>query len=83
MPVVRGRFVPEIENTGRVKRCFDILLWGSQWQKRNAIDLDQVESLRDYLRSLTPRFCGIRLLYEVVRRFASVCRVAHKVDVEL
>jgi hypothetical protein len=62
MPVVRGRFVPEIENTGRMKRCFDILLWGSQWRDKNAVDLDQVDSLRDYLRSLTPRFCGIRLL---------------------
>jgi hypothetical protein len=62
MPIVRGRFVPEIENTGRVKRCFDILLWGGEWQKKNVSDLDQVETLRDYLRSLTPRFCGIRLL---------------------
>src|ERR1700681_835777 len=62
MPVVRGRFVPEIENTGRVKCFFDILLWGSQWCKKNAVDLDQVESLRVYLRSLTPRFCAIRLL---------------------
>jgi hypothetical protein len=61
-PIVRGRFVPEIENTGRVKRCFEILLWGSQWHNGNAKDLDQIEVLCDYLRSLTPRFCGIRLL---------------------
>jgi hypothetical protein len=62
MPLVRGRFVPEIESAGRVKRCFDILLWGNHWSKRNLSDLDQVDVLREYLRSLTPRFCGIRLL---------------------
>jgi hypothetical protein len=62
MPIVRGRFVPEIENAGMVKHCYNILFWGSKWRKKNALDLDLVECLRDYLRSLTPRFCGIRLL---------------------
>jgi len=62
MPVVRGRFVPEVESAGRVKWCFDILLWGNRWSKRNLTDLDQVDGLREYLRSLKPRFCGIRLL---------------------
>src|SRR5579863_1371186 len=61
-PIVRGHFVPEIENAGRVKRIFDVLLWGSHWSKRNAIDLDQIEVLREYLRRMTPGFCGIRLL---------------------
>src|ERR1022692_220320 len=61
-PVVRGRFVPEIECSGRVKRLFTVLLWGSNWSKRNANDLDQIEGLRDYLRSLKPPFCGIRLI---------------------
>ncbi len=61
MPIVRGRFVPEIESAGKVKRCFDVLLWGDHWSKRNLSDLDQIEGLREYLRSLMPRFSGIRL----------------------
>jgi len=62
MPVVRGRFLPAIESAGRVKRCFDILLWGNHWSERNLSDLDHVDGLREYLRSLTPRFCGVRLI---------------------
>jgi hypothetical protein len=62
MPIVRGHFVPEIESAGRVKRCFDILLWSDQWFDKNAADLDKIEGLCEYLRSLTPRFCAIRLL---------------------
>ncbi len=61
MPIVRGRFLPEIESTGRLKKCLDVLLWGNDWTRQNLIDLDEVEVLRDYLRSIRPSFCGIRL----------------------
>ena len=62
MPNVRGRFIPEIESTGRLKKCLDVLLWGNGWGKQNWADLDEIEVLRDYLRSIRPSFCGIRLL---------------------
>jgi hypothetical protein len=61
MPVIRHRFIPEIESTGLAKRCFDVLLWGNDWSKSNAYDLDILEILRTYLRSLEPRFVGIRV----------------------
>lgn len=61
MPFVRGRFIPEIEDAGRVKRHFDVLLWGTNWSRQNIFDLDQIDILREYLQSLEPRFCGIRL----------------------
>lgn len=61
MPIVRGRIIPEVESTGRPKKCLDILLWGNEWGKRNRLDLDEIEILRDYLRSIRPSFCGIRI----------------------
>ena len=62
MPNVRGRFIPEIESTGRLKKCLDVLLWCNDWKRQNMVDLDEIEVLRDYLRSIRPSFCGIRLL---------------------
>lgn len=62
MPIVRGRFTPEIEDTGRTKRVFDVLLWGSKWSRQNVEDLDQIEALRDYLNTLHPAICDLRLL---------------------
>jgi hypothetical protein len=61
MPVVRGRVFPEVGSTGRPKKCLDVLLWGNNWSGQNAVDLDDVEILREYLRSIRPSFCGIRL----------------------
>ena len=63
---MRGRFVPEIESTGRLKKCLDVLLWGDEWTRHNWADLDEIEALRDYLRSIRPSFCGIRLLVPAV-----------------
>ncbi len=54
--------MPEIESAGRPKKCLDVLLWGSNWTAQNWNDLDEIEVLRDYLRSIKPRFCGISLL---------------------
>ena len=51
-----------MESTGRLKRCLDILLWGNGWEKQDWADLDEIEVLRDYLRSVRPSCCGIRLL---------------------
>lgn len=62
MPTVRGRIIPEVENTGRLKKCLDVLLWGHEWTGQDWSDLDELEVLRDYLRSIRPSFCGIRLL---------------------
>jgi hypothetical protein len=61
LPIVRGRFVPEVESTGRLKKRLDVLLWGNDWGRQNFADLDEVEVLGDYLRSIPPSFCGIRL----------------------
>jgi hypothetical protein len=61
MPNVRGRFSPEVESAGRPKKCIDILLWGNNWENHNWEDLDEIEELRDYLRSIRPSFCGIRI----------------------
>src|SRR5713101_8289841 len=62
MPMVRGRFFPEIESTGRLKKFLDVLLWTIDWSRQNAADLDELEILREYLRSIRPSFCGVRLL---------------------
>jgi hypothetical protein len=62
MPIVRNRFIPEIESSGRAKKCLDVLLWGSNWPARSRADLDEIEVLREYLRSIRPSFCEIRLL---------------------
>jgi hypothetical protein len=57
MPMIRGRFVPQIESTGRPKKCMDILLWGTDWAEQSQRDFDNLEVLRDYLRSIRPIFC--------------------------
>jgi hypothetical protein len=59
--MIRGRFVPQIESTGRPKKCMDILLWGTDWAQQSQRDFDNLEVLRDYLRSIRPSFCGIRV----------------------
>lgn len=61
MPNVRGRFVPEIENTGRAKQWLDVFLWGNGWSVQDWAVLDEIEVLRDYLSSIQPWSCGIRL----------------------
>ncbi len=62
MPFVRGRLLPDLESAGPTRGAFDILLWGNEWSRRNAADLDEVEVLGEYLRSLRPGICEIRLL---------------------
>ena len=63
MPTFRGRcrFVPQIESTGRPKKCMDILLWGANWKSQSQRDFDDLEVLREFLRSIRPSFCGIRV----------------------
>lgn len=80
MPVVRGRFIPQVESTGRIKKCLDILLWGSDWSRDNLIDLDEIEVLRDYLRSIRPSFCGIRHLAPAEHQ--GTIDILRKVDVK-
>ena len=55
-----------MESTGRLKKCLDVLLWSNDWGRQNFADLDEVEVLRDYLRSIRPSFCAIRLFVPVV-----------------
>ncbi len=80
MPNVRGRFLPEVESTGRLKKCLDVLLWGNYWTKENLADLDEIEVLREYLRSIRPSFCGIRIL--VPAKNAGTAEVLGKLDVK-
>jgi hypothetical protein len=68
LPNIRGRFIPAVESTGRLKKCLDVLLWGSGWGKHNNADLDEIEVLREYLRSIRPSFCGIRVLVPAAHR---------------
>jgi len=68
MPNVRGHFVPAIETAGRIKKCLDVVLWGADWDRESLIDLDELEVLREYLRSIRPSFCGIRLLVPATHR---------------
>jgi hypothetical protein len=60
VPFVRGRIIPEIQSAGHTKRILDVLLWGYKWSESQASDLDEIGVLVEYLRSLEPRFCGIR-----------------------
>lgn len=61
MPTFRGRFIPQIDSAGRPKKCMDILLWGANWAWQSQRDFDDLEVLREYLRSIRPSFCGIRV----------------------
>ncbi|MFZ0619737.1 MAG: hypothetical protein WAM01_13705, partial [Candidatus Acidiferrales bacterium] len=80
MPNVRGRFIPEVESAGRIKKCLDVLLWGDNWSRQNAYDLDELEVLRDYLRNIRPSFCGIRLL--VPAKHAGTADILRDLDVK-
>jgi hypothetical protein len=39
----------------------DIILWGANWAWQSQRDFDDLEVLREYLRSIRPGFCGIRV----------------------
>jgi hypothetical protein len=43
------------------KKSLDVLLWGSNWARQNWEDLDAIQVLRDYLRTIRPSVCDIRL----------------------
>lgn len=62
MPQVRGRFVPQIESAGRPKRTLDVVLWGNEWNEKSRRDLDEIEVLREYLRSIQSGCCSISFL---------------------
>lgn len=80
MPVIRGRFIPQIESTGRLKKCMDVLLWGANWTPKNQNDFDALEVLRDYLRSIRPSFCGIRVYVPASHREAIALLRAMKIS---
>jgi hypothetical protein len=61
MPFVRGRVVPETENTGRAKHSLDALLWIRQLNRSDAAALDEIQILREYLESIHPPACAINL----------------------
>jgi hypothetical protein len=61
MPLVRGRLLPEVESAGRAKRFLDVLLWMNDLKNPQAKMLDQLDILRQYLASLEPFVCQIRL----------------------
>lgn len=52
LPLVRGRILPEVENTGRIKRSLGILLDLKELRKQDLASLDELEQLRIYLSSL-------------------------------
>jgi hypothetical protein len=61
MPWVRGRLIPEIEQSGRAKEYLDIVLWTGQLQRPDIAALDELGILSAYLLSLDPFVCWIRL----------------------
>src|SRR5438477_619120 len=61
MPLIRGRFVPEVEGSGRAKQYLDVVLWCETLQPDHLSALDQLEQLRTYLGFLDPPVCSIRL----------------------
>ena len=81
MPVVRGRFVPEVQSTGRIKRFLDVLLWGTRWTQECLSDLDDIEFLRECIRSIRPGICGIRLF--VPPEHADTIEALQNLDVRL
>ncbi|MGC2770074.1 MAG: hypothetical protein WA232_00155 [Candidatus Sulfotelmatobacter sp.] len=62
MPLVRGRVLPEIESTGRVKRTLDVLIYVEKIDRPTAVSFDELEQLRIYLSVFQPPICTIRLL---------------------
>lgn len=69
MPIVRGQFIPELTSAGRIKKTLDVLLWADKLTDRiNLLDLNEIEILREYLRSIQPAFCDIRLLVQADHR---------------
>src|ERR1035441_10279800 len=62
MPFVRGRIIPETQNTGRVKRNLDVLLWLTRTDRSTLTWFDELEQLRAYLDFFQPPICSIRLL---------------------
>lgn len=63
MPFVRGRFIPEIENTGRAKRSLSLLL---SLKKPAMVEtlktLDEIEILRIYLADIQPNIASIQVV---------------------
>lgn len=62
MPIVRGRILPEIKSTGRVKRTLDVLVSARALDRAMFNAFDELELLRIYLASFRPPVCEIRLL---------------------
>ena len=62
MPLVRGRLLPEVESTGRMKRALDVLLYLERMDKPTAVAFDELEQLRVYLSSFQPSVCAIHLI---------------------
>jgi hypothetical protein len=74
LPFVRGRFLPEIESSGRVKRTLDVLLQLERVNAATAASFDELEQLRIYLSASSEPVCSIRLLAPTDHRetFASL-----------
>ncbi len=60
-PFVRGRFIAEVESTGRTKSKLDVLLWLTQVSHAEMAALDSIEILRSYLSWLNRTPCSINL----------------------
>jgi hypothetical protein len=65
LPFVRGRILPETENTGRAKRVLDVLLSVGKLDESTLTSLDELEQLRVYLAAFIPPVCSIRILVPV------------------
>lgn len=52
MPFVRGQVIPETELGGRAKRNLDVLLWINAPKREDLATLDELDTLRVYLRSM-------------------------------
>jgi hypothetical protein len=58
---VRGKFIPEIEGSGRVKQSLDVLLYAEKIKDSTLKAIGELEHLRIYLAAVTPSVCSIRL----------------------
>jgi hypothetical protein len=60
-PIVRGRAIAQIEDSGRTKKSFDILLWTEELSYKGFRILDEIQQLREYLGTIHPQTVSINI----------------------
>src|SRR5216683_2525480 len=61
MPLVRGRLLPEVESTGRMKRALDVLLYLERMDKPTAIGIDIIPIPKSLRTEQLPKEVGCGL----------------------